>query len=548
MISPRWKDMEKTAYISMIILAGIIITVFFHGGLFQRLFHIEPDLRYNYDLARDGKNRLAKTAKLEGEPVFGNFGLGLAPGKSFRSELRFKKKENTDVILSLNFRSAENIKNSVIVKGGDPEIRYDNMTFTPDQRIFISEELRGKQRFSLILKAANTAEKGKVQPVLQSFNIHLLIDPIPPLEQVGFVWITAAGLYLLLSILGKPGKTSLAISGAAFLVLNATAPLWKFPSFSLVYAAIIVTALSWYFAEKKEGKTDLKPLFILTLGFICVIALGLRLQALDIFKNQDLPPDGITYYKIATQKGGLFETDFREPFHIWVLKIYYLFAPNRPENIRILTIILSLIVLPVSYKFAERISGKTVGLVSALFLASNTPFIRENVRGLRLESLIILLLLFLMFTVFRKSRGKKWLCGILPGIFAGLTCLNTIGLLAPVVIILIYAAARKKIRISGSVVALIITIALIVPHLLHNKKEFGDPFYSSNIHARFYRNMEFGGQKGFPTREEIARDSYTGGKISIREYIFELHDWGDIFANSWRGFTRVLFTRNLRYK
>jgi hypothetical protein len=89
-------------------------------------------------------------------------------------------------------------------------------------------------------------------------------------------------------------------------------------------------------------------------------------------------------------------------------------------------------------------------------------------------------------------------------------------------------------------------LVLIMPHLIHNKKEYGDFMYSANYHARFYRNLEFQGQPGFPSKEEVAMNAYAGEPVTAFEYIVQMHEWKDIVQRVLRGIGRVIFGTDTR--
>ena len=85
---------------------------------------------------------------------------------------------------------------------------------------------------------------------------------------------------------------------------------------------------------------------------------------------------------------------------------------------------------------------------------------------------------------------------------------------------------------------------VLLPHLLANYKYTPehDPFYTANIHARFYRNLEFGDLPGFPTSEEIQHNAWAGQKITMVEYLFTLHTPGQLISGGIVGLKRLFLT------
>ncbi|MBI5368263.1 MAG: hypothetical protein HZA54_14605, partial [Planctomycetes bacterium] len=87
-------------------------------------------------------------------------------------------------------------------------------------------------------------------------------------------------------------------------------------------------------------------------------------------------------------------------------------------------------------------------------------------------------------------------------------------------------------------------LLLLSPYLVFNWRTAGSAFAPMKSHARFWRNHEFAGRPGFPTRAEVIANGYTGPEITPAGYVFGLHGAGEVCARYgagyWLAFTRYL--------
>jgi hypothetical protein len=97
-------------------------------------------------------------------------------------------------------------------------------------------------------------------------------------------------------------------------------------------------------------------------------------------------------------------------------------------------------------------------------------------------------------------------------------------------------------------IALMIGIAIFAPHLWGMYRVHGDVFYTSNLGARFYTNLEFAGQPGFPSKQEIdQKGMFTGPKVTPFDYFFRFHTLHEfLWRNIW-GFTKIYVYLVIRY-
>ena len=85
---------------------------------------------------------------------------------------------------------------------------------------------------------------------------------------------------------------------------------------------------------------------------------------------------------------------------------------------------------------------------------------------------------------------------------------------------------------------------LVAPYLIYNRSQAGAAFAPHQAHARFWRNHEFAGRPGFPTRAEVVADSYCGPPITPSGYVFGLHSFPEVVGRLVKG-TFAAYTRYL---
>ncbi|MCC6739758.1 MAG: hypothetical protein IT452_11995, partial [Planctomycetia bacterium] len=88
------------------------------------------------------------------------------------------------------------------------------------------------------------------------------------------------------------------------------------------------------------------------------------------------------------------------------------------------------------------------------------------------------------------------------------------------------------------------TWLLASPYLVFNAAKTGKPLAPMQAHAQFWRNHEFAGQPGFPTRAEVVQNSYCGPPETPFHYVFGLHSLPEVagryVSGLWAGYTRYL--------
>jgi len=182
-----------------------------------------------------------------------------------------------------------------------------------------------------------------------------------------------------------------------------------------------------------------------------------------------------------------------------------------------------------------------VGLIAAFILAVHPYLIMLSARGLREEWFCTLLLLFVYYsylTVFRSA----WARVIVSGFIAGCIVL-TRSEFFPVLVMVLFLyplLTGRRWNYAMAAAALVLCMAIWVPHQYSMYKKYGDFFYTANQYARFYANREFTGQPGFPSKEDIIlKGMYYGPKITPVDYYCKYHTPGQLAYGSIVGYASI---------
>lgn len=530
----------------ILVLVAFILITGFNFSIIKKSFNIQPSRTRTY---QDTINDLGKKLKKDALSVTGDFsitrkGVELRPGQSFSVEYKFEKKADEEVYLQLWFYHEPGVSNQVLITLPDGKsFQLQNINLQGSPPITLTEQLQGYTRFNLKLTAFLSSDAPD-KPVLVYDGINIKFATttyIPPLPVLGYMLVFAIGLFLAVSFYPplSPYAIPLSISLLFIYLLIFLSIGERYVSPQILSILSIGISVFSYWRFKKDS--SLKPIINLLMLWIIVNALDIRWGYLKEVANKQLDPDAITYISIARNMNGLFDTDFREPIFMWCIKLFFLLFGDTEINLRIYTIFTSLLTIWLTFLFARRATGSlAVGLLSAFILAQSPGYIFQNLRGLRLETYLITIIPF-VYVLLLRQKPADWKYCVLIGVLAGLNQLNNLSAMSFCILLILYFAFRQKWKLWLIPIPIIVAMLITLPHLIHNKKQFNDPFYSTNIHARYYRNQEFMGQPGFPTVEEVRRNGYTGPHITTFEYFFKLHTLPQIIKRSLIGFKLLYF-------
>ncbi len=271
-----------------------------------------------------------------------------------------------------------------------------------------------------------------------------------------------------------------------------------------------------------------------------------------------LKSDAAGYYQIAHEGRPFYAASYREPLFPSMIRLTLgawgqMPPPDEAGDlanqllVRRLSSWLGLGLVALIGVLGWRLAGPWCAVISSWMYAVGTwanflgiSALRQTTMGTLLVSLVLLLLSR------PRSRGLRWarmialclVCAALP-----LACISS---LTVVPLVVIGWATLSAVRSRGTrpawrpfaEAAMYFAVAAIAvtPYLLACKREHGQYFSMMNRHARFWRNHEFAGQPGFPTRAEVIKDSYTGKPITSAQYVFGLHTLPEVVTRYAQGY------------
>lgn len=286
------------------------------------------------------------------------------------------------------------------------------------------------------------------------------------------------------------------------------------------------------------------------LAGIVLLSAYLRWEELVRVSGTLLDPDAQGYRELAEKMkffsaSGFYSAQFgiREPFFISAANLFFMLTGPSDTHLRMVSSIFSLVVVYLTYRIGREWFNEATALIAAFIMAVHPYVIALSSRGLREELFTTLLLLFIYYGHIKtslSSRSRAVTCGVIAGclLLTRVECLPLLILtLAGYLLIL-----RRQWTARMAAAVLVIGMMLVLPHLYNTYKRFGNPFYAINQHTRFYANIEFAGQPGFPTTEQIAKEGwYTGPRITPFEYYFKHHTLGQVVTRSTMGLATITF-------
>jgi 4-amino-4-deoxy-L-arabinose transferase-like glycosyltransferase len=168
----------------------------------------------------------------------------------------------------------------------------------------------------------------------------------------------------------------------------------------------------------------------------------------------------------------------------------------------------------------RRLFGRTTGTVACVLLAACPWLVYQAARGLREETSAGLILVLCFALIVPKVGGRRFIALFALAGITGLLRWDAMVVMLPVIgLAMLIHRPPPVVWIAGPA----LLVLLVGPLLVANYFDHGDALYHSNIHARFFRNLEFHDQPGFPTSAEIAKFAFTGPPITWTQYVFGLH-------------------------
>ncbi len=252
---------------------------------------------------------------------------------------------------------------------------------------------------------------------------------------------------------------------------------------------------------------------------LCAVTTGI-FQWMAV-RTQPLDSDAQYFLQLARTINPLSAaTTSREPLWSALIALAGVFGGPSKDVVELVGVAGFVLMVTSFQMVARRLFGTLWAGVAALCLAVSPWLIYQSARGLREEtSAALVLLLALVLVSAQWSYRKAIGVGILVGLSAILRW-DTLLLALPV---LVLATVLRKCSPQWLAISVATALVITSPLVVGNWWRYGDPMYFSNIHAVWFRNLEFRDQPGFPTSAELAKDSYAGPHISWSYYLFGLH-------------------------
>lgn len=314
------------------------------------------------------------------------------------------------------------------------------------------------------------------------------------------------------------------------------------------YLVLLALSGARAWGEPLPGKR-IVPWGWFALAGIFVWGLSRRIVAFAHVVDQVLESDVVGYREIARAATSPYDTHFREPLWIWMNTGWLTVVGWDAPQVRILSLIMSLIMVAVAYKVFRDYTGRPlIGGLVAVLLFMNPYLIRLSVRGFREEAYAATVLAVVYFALVPTPALslRVQVVGLaLAGAAMQLLRFNSYAMVLPLLLLWAWRKAEGK-RILAAIPILFI-LAVSIPHVLHNDKVYGDPLYSINMHVSWYRNYEFSVAKGAPcegcpSREEYFVTPYAGPPVTPFQYLFGMHSLGEIAITTLKGYWTIYLT------
>jgi hypothetical protein len=263
---------------------------------------------------------------------------------------------------------------------------------------------------------------------------------------------------------------------------------------------------------------------------IFTIALEFRWHALLDTHGQMLAGDAVYYRKLATSINWTepFSTGIREPLYIWLQAVSGAVLGPNSYQFYLITVMLSLGIVYLTYKLASKASGSTViGLIASFFVSFNYYMVLLSARGERMDLFILLVVLYCLWVLL--AQNNSILSEITTGLIAGCICLCWLFGIFGTSILYLVRIIIKRIKVTHALTGVLMVLIVIGPFLLNQWHRYGDPFNALNVHANFYRNAEL-----------IGTPSYEQGPGTWHEYLFKEIGFNTFLYRTVSGYFRML--------
>ena len=554
--------MSRTQRWELTLLAGIaalVAALAVLAGRFDLVSAKRSDLLYDKTYSR--AQPWGPLDRLEGAWQATSRGLTVSQGRAGTLTIVVSNDPQAQLIALLFGRAGEDAEVSVSVsRDGQHFRRVSSRSALDGTRLDLSRDSGGGERVWVRIEASAVSSVAEVtrvrlvrlkQPVtFPNLPIAALLIVTPVLAYLArqsvqrpyplaYGFLVLCGLAMLTEAMGSPRVTAAQEQWWELVLMSQARD-----RYYLVPYLVLVLLIGWQVRVWQPGVTpETWRWGNFALAGLLAWGGSSRLAAFSEVGGSQLGPDAITYMHLAEALQTPYDTMYREPLWIWMIKAWFAVVGISSAHQRLLTVLLSLAVIWATYKlFADYTQRPLVGVLTAAAVAGNDYLIRLSAQGLR-EEAYLLAVLGIVYLVFVKDarlsplRQAVWL-GV-AGAAAHLLRFSSYLFFLPLLAFWAWRQGRKHWPLALLPVLLISVLS--IPHLVHNARVFGDPLYSVNVHFVWSRNYEFvllkqTGCPGCPSREEVEAESTTGPIVNAWQYLFGLHTTREVLARTVQGY------------
>lgn len=384
---------------------------------------------------------------------------------------------------------------------------------------------------------------------LRRVNIRATIlgteDKLPSLPGLLLTPFLPLGLALFLTSGGRRTVRSAAliatVAGLVAAIGSRFNPTLLDPASTITAALFLASGIGMAMRARGDRPTLWRAELLFVLG-ILALAMVQRWNALSDQLAVPLRPDAVGYVQIA-REGSFYSTSqshapwIREPLFPALLRGWFLLAPDTNTGARLFSFLLSLLPVVLLWLAGRKLFGPIAALLAAGMVALNPFFVQLSTEVLRDDLLHALLLGFLAAYVLIDRPWKRALAVGLIGAGLVLTRINFLFLLP---ILVVGLGLRSKWHWGEILTAALIATLPALPHLAYNARVGnGDWLYSSNVHIRYYANLDHLGEPGFPEDKNAWNaDPYHGGTMAFGG-LLALYAPSEVIAKFLRGFVAL---------
>ncbi|CAN5755247.1 hypothetical protein BH24ACI5_BH24ACI5_22320 [soil metagenome] len=246
---------------------------------------------------------------------------------------------------------------------------------------------------------------------------------------------------------------------------------------------------------------------------------AIRWDRSELFPHRNGPPsqyrsDPYTYLQYAREMRNVYAAHRREPLFPFATKVWLWLLSDQDVAVSFASAAFSVLAIAATFWLGAAAFGYRVGVGAAALMAIEYDLIAWGVGGWRDDAFMCAVVLTAV-GLLRFKRDPGWRSGLALGIIAGGACLiriTSLSFILPALAILaLWPGARWRERLIGAAVALTAAVCLTAPFLVNSWRVYGDPFYSINVHASDYQEIE-----GGPADASLTAGHYLDGHVRVR--------------------------------